>query len=116
MKIPKYQRESASRAEGMFPYPIRRHTKVFWEALAFIVVKGINEQMLLVLTSAEIDHITGGFYSVFRSTGYRCPQTLDTMYVPRPWSTTLAFLQVLGNNISCSMDVWLVRSGVARWW
>ena len=37
--------ESASRAEGTFKYPIRRHTPSFWIALAFLVVKGIPQNM-----------------------------------------------------------------------
>ncbi|KAF8833297.1 hypothetical protein BDN67DRAFT_1017724 [Paxillus ammoniavirescens] len=46
--------ESAACAEGTFKYPIRRHLHSFWEALAFLLVKGINECMLLLLTSTDI--------------------------------------------------------------
>ncbi|KIJ61401.1 hypothetical protein HYDPIDRAFT_31272 [Hydnomerulius pinastri MD-312] len=47
-------RESATRAEGSFTHPIWRHAESFWEALAFMVVKGVNECMPPLLTSAEI--------------------------------------------------------------
>ncbi|KIJ59848.1 hypothetical protein HYDPIDRAFT_170548 [Hydnomerulius pinastri MD-312] len=51
--------ESAACAEGTFKYPIRRHSHSFWEALAFLLVKGINERMPPLLTSTEILNSSG---------------------------------------------------------
>ncbi|KAI6140346.1 hypothetical protein BKA82DRAFT_4450763 [Pisolithus tinctorius] len=51
-------RESVTRAEGTFKYLKKRHTASFWEALAFVVVKGIEGLMPPLLTSTEMQSPT----------------------------------------------------------
>ncbi|KIM50668.1 hypothetical protein SCLCIDRAFT_144904, partial [Scleroderma citrinum Foug A] len=46
---------SARTAEGSFQYLKTRYTQLFWEALAFLIVKGISEHMPPLLTAGEID-------------------------------------------------------------
>ena len=41
-------------AEGSWKYIITRRTETFWEALAFIIVKGISNRMPALLTAADI--------------------------------------------------------------
>lgn len=47
--------ESARAAKGTFQYLKTRHTELFWEALAFIIVKGITERMPPLLTAGNIN-------------------------------------------------------------
>ena len=42
-------------AEGSFQYLKTRYTQLFWEALAFLIVKGISERMPPLLTAGEIN-------------------------------------------------------------
>ncbi|KIM55142.1 hypothetical protein SCLCIDRAFT_135300 [Scleroderma citrinum Foug A] len=45
---------SARMAEGSFQYLKTRHTQLFWEALTFLIVKGISDCMPPLLTAGEI--------------------------------------------------------------
>ncbi|KIM55832.1 hypothetical protein SCLCIDRAFT_30007 [Scleroderma citrinum Foug A] len=47
--------QSARTAEGSFQYLKTRYTQLFWEALTFLIVKGISERMPPLLTAGEID-------------------------------------------------------------
>lgn len=50
--------KSARRAEGTFKYPICKHTSSFWIALAFLVVKGLPQNMPPLETIANVPENT----------------------------------------------------------
>lgn len=56
-------RASAQKSRGSFTHYSQTHTRSFWEALAFMIVKGMEERMPPLLTSAEL--ADGGPYILF---------------------------------------------------
>ncbi|KIK74235.1 hypothetical protein PAXRUDRAFT_176352, partial [Paxillus rubicundulus Ve08.2h10] len=52
--------DSAACTKGIFKYPIHRHSHSFLEALAFLLIKGINKCMPPLLTSTDILNSPGG--------------------------------------------------------
>ncbi|KAI5997498.1 hypothetical protein EDD15DRAFT_2364219 [Pisolithus albus] len=53
-------RTGAERSKGSFTHYSYRHTQSFWEALAFMIVKGQDTRMPLLLTSAELTQDDSG--------------------------------------------------------
>ena len=49
-----YNRESAVKSEGSFTHPHWKHPQSFWEALSFVIVKGIEAHMPPLFTSLEV--------------------------------------------------------------
>lgn len=54
IQLLRWYSQSAKTAEGSWKYIITRRTETFWEALAFIIVKGITNRMPALLTAADI--------------------------------------------------------------
>lgn len=74
------RRASAIRSEASFANPFWKHTRSFWEALAFVVVKGLECRMPPLTTSVELMTSEGNFETDVRSPimtlSFRQPQTL----------------------------------------